>query len=70
MLIHWIAPMLLGIYFGILVGPVLRAWVASKEWEREARAGSDWTWSVSSEDADHGFGHDWPTDAHAADELL
>jgi hypothetical protein len=34
---HWITPLLIGVYIGILIGPGLRVWAASKDWERQAR---------------------------------
>jgi hypothetical protein len=35
--IHWIAPLLIGIYLGILIDLPLRSWVATKQWEQQAR---------------------------------
>jgi hypothetical protein len=35
--VHWIGPLVIGIYLGILIDPRLRAWMSSKDWERQAR---------------------------------
>lgn len=36
-MIHWIAPLLIGIYLGILIDPWLRAWITQNDWARQAR---------------------------------
>jgi hypothetical protein len=35
--VHWIGPLVIGVYLGILIDPWLRRWWSSKEWERGVR---------------------------------
>jgi hypothetical protein len=36
-MVQWIAPLLIGIYLGILIDPWLRAWITQNDWARQAR---------------------------------
>jgi hypothetical protein len=36
-MVQWIAPLVIGIYVGILVDPWLRAWIMQNDWARQAR---------------------------------
>jgi hypothetical protein len=42
-MVQWIAPLLIGIYLGILIDPWLRAWIAQNDWARQARGLEDRT---------------------------
>jgi hypothetical protein len=37
-MVQWIAPLVIGIYVGILVDPWLRAWITQNDWARQARS--------------------------------
>jgi hypothetical protein len=61
--VHWIGPMVIGVYVGILIDPRLRAWVSSKEWERQARGLPDQAVPPeSSDEVPWDTGH-WPTES-------
>jgi hypothetical protein len=64
MTVHWIVPMVLGIYVGVLIAPFLRAWGASKDWEREARGEAPSRWSARSKTVGR---RAWPPDADLND---
>jgi hypothetical protein len=36
-MVQWIAPLVIGIYVGILVDPWLRAWITQNHWARQDR---------------------------------
>ncbi|MDP9234775.1 MAG: hypothetical protein M3P01_09540 [Actinomycetota bacterium] len=36
-MVQWTAPLLIGIYLGILIDPWLRAWITQNDWARQAR---------------------------------
>jgi hypothetical protein len=40
-MVQWIAPLLIGIYLGILIDPWLRAWITQNDWARQASSLED-----------------------------